>query len=75
MKWQPIETGPRDGEYVILCNKKGTWVGRYVERYVSGFSPVNPWVSMMLNHRHLEYGSSHVPTHWMPLPEPPNDKL
>ena len=70
-EWQPIETAPEDGTYILLGNRHGTWVGKYLDRYISGYRPSNPWHSMMLNCRHMGRFPSVVPTHWMPLPEPP----
>jgi hypothetical protein len=56
-QWQPIETAPRDKCHrFIICGK---WLGE-------------PFVTMA-----EEYGrpptlwSNIQPTHWMPLPEPP----
>ena len=74
MDWQPIETAPKDGTYVLVCNHDAgvSWIAEYVERYTSGYRPEQPWHSVMLNHRHAKkrYPST-VPTHWMPLPSPP----
>ena len=69
--WQPIETAPRDGSYCLLSNEHGTWVGVYVERFTSGYRPEQPWLSMMLNTRHMPRYCSLTPTHWAPLPPPP----
>lgn len=70
-EWQPIETAPRDGSCILLANSAGAWFGKYLERYQSGFKPDNPWHSMMLNHSHIKGIASRIPTHWMPLPPPP----
>lgn len=81
MEWQPIETAPRvastakcgeEGPYILLSNEYGTWVGAHCPRYISGFKPENPWSCMMLNVSHIKHPhKSLIPTHWMPLPEPP----
>lgn len=73
MKWQPIETAPRDGSYFLACNggSGASWVAHYKPVYTSGYRPENPWPSVMLNHRHCRKNASRMPTHWMPLPEPP----
>jgi len=79
MEWQPIETAPKEqtgecgatGPYVLLANEHGVWVGAHQPRYISGFKPENPWTSMMLNSRHMPRHARLVPTHWMPLPNPP----
>lgn len=72
-EWQPIETAPKDGTLILLANIGGTWAGRYMERYQSGFVPKNPWQSQMLNHRHMKRCASSTPTHWMPFPNPPEE--
>jgi hypothetical protein len=73
MKWQPIETAPKDGTEILVYKryrKYQEWVGKdeydfYIhisfydggDWYISAYDP--PW--------------GNQPTHWMPLPEPPND--
>ena len=67
--WQPIETAPRDGTFLILayyCQRSaggfeiGAWQtppdGRPSGWYTSGFRSLEAWLD---------------PTHWMPLPDPP----
>ncbi len=72
-KWQPIETAPRDG-CVLLMAEDGPVTGlkaRHVfsaywspdERYFNGGCWKSPVSSQLV----------FLPTHWMPLPEPPND--
>ena len=73
-KWQLIETAPKDGRYLMVGNEDGVWVACYTPTFQSGFQPDNPWISLMLNHRHIEKvkrNYSSIPTHWMPLPTPP----
>lgn len=72
--WQPIDTAPKDGRYLMVGNEDGVWVACYTPTFQSGFKPDNPWISLMLNHRHIEKvkrNYSSVPTHWMQLPTPP----
>ena len=72
--WQPIETAPKDGAYVLLSNQEagGSWVGHFQQFAASGFRFDDPWHSMMLNHWHLpNKAKGSAPTHWMPLPPPP----
>lgn len=72
MDWQPIETAPRDGSLIMVANpNSGVWMAWYKAVYQSGFCPNNPWQSAMLNHDHLSKNGSWIPTHWMPLPDPP----
>lgn len=70
-EWQPIETAPKDGTVVLVCNRYGTWVAKHQEVYQSGYRPENPWFVMMLNMKHMSNPPNYRPTHWMPLPEPP----
>jgi hypothetical protein len=73
-KWEPIDTAPKDGRYLMVGNEDGVWVACFTPTFQSGFQPGNPWISLMLNHRHIEKvkrNYSSVPTHWMPLPAPP----
>lgn len=72
MEWQPIETAPKDGTPIIVGNSAGPWVARYCAVFQSGYRPENPWQCMMLNRWHMPRHASSVPTHWMPLPEPPD---
>ena len=70
-RWMPIESAPKDGTPVSVGNGDGTWAAKYEPVYQSGYRPENPWFSLFLNHRHIGQYPSLVPTHWMPLPEPP----
>lgn len=58
-EWQPIETAPRKGKPLLLCNKN------------QGNVMAVAWWSV---HQYWKYTGGGVfwqPTHWMPLPEPP----
>lgn len=77
-KWKSIEKAPRDGSFMLLSggkvceshygskDKPPMVIGRWIEsKYREGWFYANwdgDWRS--------EYKS---PTHWMPLPEEPND--
>ena len=73
--WQPIETAPKDGEEVnillfggVLDSAEDYWpdfIGPVVAYWDCGMWVIAPTGSekIMVNN----------PTHWMPLPEPPND--
>ena len=69
-EWQPIETAPKDGEEVLL------WLGApwcRVEKAL-WFNPWKAWVTEAPGDGAdtERYGiGSLVPTHWMPLPQPP----
>lgn len=68
-EWQPIETAPKDGTYVLLRfegpfhdqESPGVAVGRH---YASGprWWLTSIWAATTANAE---------PTHWAPLPEPP----
>jgi hypothetical protein len=60
--WQSIETAPKDGTMVLLawgtCSvASGFWWTP------DRFSPVGHW--------HIGDTEDRLPTHWMPLPDPP----
>ena len=65
-KWQPIETAPKDGTGVIVFYyaKAGMAFAFWADGKWLEVSPALP--SMMEN----EYCT---PTHWMPLPESPEE--
>lgn len=62
MNWQPIETAPKDGTNIIITDGCGCY---------SVVSWANYWAIWLFP----GYGDSdnefYYPTHWMPLPEPP----
>jgi hypothetical protein len=64
--WQPIETAPRDGRWVIVYRPKSD--GSYIPSVGPDY-----W---MTEKRLQCWGKSRTdtpPTHWMPLPPPPSD--
>ena len=66
MTWQPIETAPRDGTEMLLWD--GTNLG-------VGFRTDTAW-GLVFELHNWEWGheisfKTVYPTHWMPLPEPP----
>lgn len=54
--WQPIETAPKDGSFILLATPKG----RIADGFWSLVYGVWSWPYVMVE-----------PTHWMPLPELP----
>ena len=54
--WQPIETAPKDGSFILLATPKG----RIADGFWSTVYGVWSWPYVMVE-----------PTHWMPLPELP----
>jgi hypothetical protein len=70
--WQPIETAPKDGNYILVCNCRGAWIAHWAPVAVSGYRFDDPWRSVMLNHDHIAPTARYLPpTHWMPIPTPP----
>lgn len=78
-KWQPIDTAPKDGTHVLLWIKYGDFpvVGYW-------FTHQGTDLGWQMEKEHFEvscatycYGGSvcnayrTTPTHWMPLPDPP----
>lgn len=67
MTWRPIETAPKDGTLVLLHDpraakrrvKTGSWLPPEAGWAVYGFKDV--------------HGCFFEPTHWQPLPAPPED--
>jgi len=76
MGWQPIETAPKDGTEILA------WVQPRTSR---GFSVLARWYSdkfskdpqpywmLLMPSRTCEFDRHNQPTHWMPLPEPPQE--
>ena len=58
MEWQPIETAPDGGGYILVWHPRQGGV-QFVH------SDGDWW------RRRIAEGSKGQPTHWMPLPEPP----
>ena len=66
MEWQPIETAPKDRLHVLLFGdgpgfKQCSFVGYWYEHD-----------GVWLGFDHKPAGQ---PTHWMPLPKPPNAEI
>jgi hypothetical protein len=64
MEWQPIETAPKGRAVLVACefDYPGDWrikLGSYLPDHPDQF------------HGWLIHGASWKPTHWMPLPQPP----
>lgn len=64
-EWQPIETAPKDGTRILV------W-----PYWSDGTPEVVKWVKMRrVPDRWEVHGGTFLnsqPTHWMPLPDPPN---
>lgn len=62
--WQPIETAPKDGTWVLAVGKNGA--GRWTTPQTVRWTGL--WESPVHDARVEVY---HQPTHWMPLPPAP----
>jgi hypothetical protein len=82
VKWQPIETAPKDGTDIIL----GAPVQEYQGRRVEPRSTIGHWDTGAGFLCDIDddgdpswmswdggFTTENPPTHWMPLPEPPED--
>jgi hypothetical protein len=77
--WQPIETAPRDGTWFMVCNADDEYesyeVGRYLPLWRYKYVEVGD--GLFRKERVSDYdwegfNNFHRATHWMTLPEPPN---
>ncbi len=56
--WQPINTAPKDGTYVLVYGRhEGVRIGKWETLFDDWEAPYE--------------GGLLEPTHWMPLPDPP----
>ena len=62
--WQPIETAPKDSTEILLFSEGwGVWVDKWTK-----IDDEEMWLMCDQWENPVE------PTHWMPLPEPPDAK-
>jgi len=64
MDWQPIETAPKDGRWILAASTE------YAAVKISWNFHHKDWA------RHGDKDAEpvlHQPTHWLPLPAPPED--
>ena len=69
MQWQPIETAPKDGTFIITYLPP-----RFVDE--AGLTMIQRWKGTKL--QWITAGAPNrarlwQPTHWMPLPSPPKE--
>lgn len=75
MKWQPIETAPKDGTWILAC--KGSFqpaIARWTQYHHGGsFEYIDPEDYADESHFDdiVSCSEKWTPTHWMPLPAPP----
>lgn len=67
MNWQPIDTAPRGPGQLILGHSEQRWI-----RFGRFYPEFRKWYYSGTNERQ-QYSETEggVPTHWMPLPAPP----
>ena len=69
MEWQPIETAPINDEVLVYNPKFGVLIG-WINHNLDAQKPRPYWVYDNVNKSKKE-SRAYPPTHWMPLPEPP----
>jgi hypothetical protein len=75
MDWQPIETAPKDGTYVLLSGDGHVSVGKWEEDSGRTLIAGDPPYWSPYDHSYWDRlidDSWFAPTHWMPLPAPPS---
>lgn len=60
-EWLPIETAPKDGTWVLIFEEWNTE------------KPHKNWTISRFHNGKWSYRQTFGPTHWMPLPSPPED--
>lgn len=71
LEWQPIETAPKDETPVLVYAESGMFVVRWLNRqnYNEGWWHID-------DNRYGPFAvRGPLPTHWMPLPEPPKEGM
>lgn len=73
--WVSVEdTLPEMGETVLCCERKGLlFSGYYKEKLEDSFIFVTEVFIDILENGKSQYSQTPFVTHWMPLPELPND--
>lgn len=77
--WQPIDTAPRDGTWVLVCggitddedSARSHAVAQW-SNYLNGGTTDWHWQFAWYDGGY--YGRYEDPTHWMPLPPPPESE-
>ena len=76
MDWQPIETAPRDGTEFLATHTRLKFVRPYICSWGRCKLQPDGYVANSGKEWWRAYGQTKLaprPTHWMPLPEPPQD--
>jgi hypothetical protein len=71
MKWQSMDSSPKDGSPVLLYEQREDGVGYIFTGYYCDSRNVDVYGTKWAC---LEYDAfNHNPTYWMPLPNPPEE--
>ena len=75
MKWQPIETAPKDGKIVLYRPLAWPWARITIGSWNADGYRKNPRPYWKMDRLDVSVAQMRKwePTHWMPLPEPPED--
>lgn len=78
-EWQPIETAPKDGTWIIVFggyaaddDADRTFAIVQWSNYLNCGKTYPRWMFAWYDGGY--YGRYYDPTHWMPLPPPPGDE-
>ena len=66
--WQPIETAPKDG-YILVFGPDQMDIAAWEPHWPNG----GAWLRMQTAEYDNDGALVKTPTHWQPLPEPPNE--
>jgi hypothetical protein len=69
-EWQPIEKAPKDGTVILLYRDHAPWDVRGYGHWEDCGGGICGWVTNGFFDPPGNLGLA-APTHWMPLPEPP----
>ena len=74
MEWLPIETAPRDGTAVDLWGVNHLHYAKTGRRATNvTWGPIRDWMGKERVDWQHGHGEDFEPTHWMPLPMPPEE--
>jgi hypothetical protein len=73
MAWQPIETAPKDGTRILLSDGETVDTACWGRIDMGGGKGWQRFVNV--GGEWNDYGEFDNPTHWMRLPQPPQDSL
>lgn len=74
MEWQPIETAPKDGTWIMIFCPCEEFPTHDITHWVAKFGYCDPEHSLetaWVDQDDAVVMRQQEPTHWMPLPEPP----